>query len=94
MRISLNHGDSPTLHYVQVGPLEFAFSYSAIVAFDAGSGWIKSENVWSRTTGKHLAEIRGAMLKHDEFAQRLDALVESVTLVRRDSPLAQRAEAY
>jgi len=91
VRVSLDHGDSPTLHYVQVGPLQFAFSYSTIVAFDNGDGWVKSENVWSRTTGKHLAKILGKRIPNDEFDARLVALVESVILVRRDSPLAQRS---
>jgi hypothetical protein len=72
MRVSLEHGNSPTLHYVQVGPLEFAFSYSTIVAFNAGNGWVKSQNVWSMTTGKHLNEIPGKRIEHEKFQFRLN----------------------
>lgn len=62
MRVSIEKGNSPTLTYVQVGPFDFAFSYSTIVAFNPGTGWEKSENVWSVTTGKHLNEIPGKQI--------------------------------
>lgn len=81
MNISLDHGNSPTLHYVTVGPFDFAFSYSTIVAFRDDTGWVKSENVWSATTGKHLNEIPGERIKNDEFERRLKELLDDLTLV-------------
>ena len=43
---------------VEVGDMTVYFSYQTPVAFRApGYGLMKSENVWSRTTGKHLRMI-------------------------------------
>jgi hypothetical protein len=78
MRVSIEKGDSPTLTYVYVGPLAFAFSYETIVAFNRGFGWRKSENVWSKTTGKHLNEIPGKHISHEEFSEQLEQLTRDI----------------
>ena len=76
MKVSLSKGQSPTLTYVTVGDVELAFSYETVVAF-YDRGWVLSENIWSRTTGKHLNEIAAPShrIPHEEFTERLDALL-------------------
>lgn len=77
-------GRSPTAHTVYVGSaLTLVFSYETCVAFAvAGAGWFVSENVWSPTTGKHLAQEtpRGATrIPHSDFIARLDAVLSTIT---------------
>lgn len=79
MSISIAKGNSPTLTYVVVGTLELAFSYTTVVAFRTGSApWIKSENVWSKTTGKHLNEIPGERISHERWKAMLDDLLSDL----------------
>jgi hypothetical protein len=58
--------------------LEFAFSYETVVAFRAptnpGGSWVKSENVWSQTTGKHLNYLPGERIPWGDFEDRLNDL--------------------
>ena len=85
-KIELRKGDSPTLTYVRVGRLNFAFSYETIVAFATPEdGWVISENVWSQTTGKHLNEIPGGRDKsrrvpHAEFTRKLEAVMDRLPI--------------
>lgn len=53
------------------------FSYSTVIAFAVpGLGRIKSENVWSRTTGKHLNSIYAKeTLPNDEFVKRFNEVM-------------------
>jgi hypothetical protein len=82
MNVSIERGSSPTMTFVTVGSLELAFSYTTIIAFRAGAGpWVKSENVWSRTTGKHLNEVPGERIAHADFQAKLAALLDSIALV-------------
>ena len=82
MRVQLSKGNSPTLTYVTVGPLELAFSYSTIVAF-YDKGWVLSENIWSVTTGKHLNEIASpsSRIPHEEFTEQLNAILGRLDVV-------------
>ena len=79
MQVTLRKGEYPTLTYVEVGPVTLAFSYETVVAFTTReTGWVVSENVWSRTTGKHLNAIVSATwprTPHARFAGQLDALL-------------------
>ena len=84
-KVYLRKGDYPTLTYVTVGPVELAFSYETIVGFaTAHDGWVVSENVWSRTTGKHLSSIpRGQKeqrVPHADFTTRLAAVLDGLPL--------------
>lgn len=66
---------------VEVGDMTVYFSYSTPVAFRApGYGTMKSENVWSRTTGKHLGMIGyGNTIPHEEWETMYrKALAENV----------------
>lgn len=80
MQVRMTKGSSQTLTYVTLGDVELAFSYETVVAYRDDAGWWKSENVWSQTTGRHLAEIPGNKIPHDEFVRRLEAVVRSWTL--------------
>lgn len=91
MTVSVHKGESPTATTVRIGHIDLVFSYETIVAFAVpGYGWCVSENVWSKTTGKHLNQEtpRPAheRLPHEEFKARLaivlDALDVSDTLAR------------
>jgi hypothetical protein len=49
------------------------YSYATPVAFERYGKLFVSENVWSRTTGKHLTQIDGgdrkSRIPHDEFVK-------------------------
>ena len=73
MNISLEQ-IRPNLVVVTVGGKELAFSYQTVVAFSDGAGWVKSENIWSVTTGRHLNALPGReRIPHDEFTRQLRA---------------------
>ena len=67
-------------YVVWKGEDAFLFSDETCVAFRIGSGtpWNVSENVWSKTTGKHLNQIDGgdkkSRLPYEEFCKRLSEL--------------------
>jgi hypothetical protein len=85
-RIDLRRGESPTATIVTLGPITLVYSYSTVVAFAvAGEGWTASENVWSKTTGKHLNQEvpRGVeRIPHAEFSDKLDAILTRVSVSR------------
>jgi hypothetical protein len=53
------------------GLIDTFYSYATPVAFRQNGKLHVSENVWSRTTGKHLTQIDGgdkkSRIPHDEF---------------------------
>lgn len=54
----------------------FYISYDTCVAFTDDSGLVVSENVWSKTTGRHLNDIdpnKDKRIPHGEFSERLEA---------------------
>ena len=57
----------PNFTKVVVGKNEFYFSYETCVAFSDGHQTVKSKNVWSNTTGRHLNSLMGDTVPHDEF---------------------------
>ena len=77
MSVALTRSEtSPSLIFVTVGPIELAFSYETVIAFDAGEGWVMSENIWSTTTGKHINEVsRGPRIDRADFEQRLEDML-------------------
>ena len=64
------------------------FSYETPVAFAIrGEGTFKSENIWSRTTQRHLNDIPGHELKREEFKKRLARLMGKIgTATNRITP--------
>jgi hypothetical protein len=57
---------------VEYGLIDTYYSYATPVAFRSHNGKLYvSENVWSRTTGKHLTQIDGgdkkSRIPHDQF---------------------------
>lgn len=66
---------------VQVGAIEYYFSYRTLVAFHAPStGLVARKNDWGATTGKHLNWIDGGAKKDRLDAQAFQVkLVEAIT---------------
>lgn len=64
------------------------FSYETPVAFAiSGEGTFKSENIWSRTTQRHLNDIPGRELGREEFQKRLARLMGKIgTATNRVTP--------
>ena len=60
MEVSIsNYGNYSNDNYgscrvVNIGELQFYFSYETIIAFRDENGLKISKNIWSTTTGKHL----------------------------------------
>lgn len=92
MRIELRKQESPTAHLLYLGDVTLAFSYETVVAFAfPGYGWVACENIWSRTTGKHMKQmIPGGVerLPYDVFERLLETLLSHGTL---DVPAAIEA---
>lgn len=90
--VRLARSESPTCNTISVGPLTFVLSYETVVTFAvAGEGWTVCENVWSRTTGKHLNQEVGFIPKSDRlprdvFEQRLAGVFERIS-IRPKSPM-------
>jgi hypothetical protein len=74
-----NYG-SHTLR-VEIGNVTLWFSYKTLVAFcTPDTGLVVSQNVWGRTTGKHLKWIDGgnkkSRLNRDEFEAKWKEVAE------------------
>jgi len=71
--IELRRSENNNLTCVYIGDkLTLWFSYSTVVAFAiSGEGSFKSENIWSRTTGRHLNTIAAKILPNGIFEERL-----------------------
>lgn len=69
---------------VSVGRLTLFFSYNTVVAFKDGFNFVISENVWSRTTGKHLNWIdddKSQRIPHFEFEKKLEEVLKRHDLI-------------
>ena len=67
------------LTLVSLGNIQIYFSYETPIAFYGDNGLICSENIWSRTTGKHLNYIepdKSKRVKHQEFAEKLEKILK------------------
>lgn len=72
---------------VSVGELDLYFSYQTIIAFyDIINGeLVVSENLWGKTTGKHLNAIqndKNERLNREEFEERLNGLLLDHNLIK------------
>jgi hypothetical protein len=87
MSLYLRRGESPAATTVTVGDLTLVFSYETVVAFEvSGYGWVVSENVWSKTTGKHINQEapRGIeRTSYERFKRALDYVVDDVRPINR-----------
>lgn len=75
--------EGPNFYRVDIGTLSFWFSFDTIIAFQANACRRVCENVWTRTTAKHLNALDGggrtakaARLSYKEFGVQLDALAD------------------
>lgn len=79
-----NYGETktsrPNTVYVKINNLKIYFSYEDIIAFSSNGILYVSENIWSKTTGKHINYIeprRKNRLPYDIFKEKLrEALIE------------------
>ena len=86
----ISYGDYSSGNYgahtlqVNIGPVEFYFSYSTLVAFRTPKDdLVCSENIWGNTTGKHLNWIepdKKQRVTHDEFEKRANRLLDRYRL--------------
>lgn len=68
---------SPNFHvFTLSNDVEIYFSYETPIAFLTSEGVLVSENVWSRTTGKHINWIKNnrniTQVPNEEFSEQLD----------------------
>lgn len=63
----------PNFYQVELGGLTIYFSYDTPIAFSNNGAIIASENIWSKTTAKHLGEIssKSSRVSHDVFTNKL-----------------------
>lgn len=87
MDVSISRIMNNNLTQVNISDLTLWFSYETVVAYREPQGErVVSENVWSVTTGRHLAEIDGGVkvnkdrLPHDEFQKRLTKVLRRYRL--------------
>ena len=90
IRIKLgNYGDYANAYsgpswWVSINDIKLFYSYETIVAYrNNEEGLVVSENVWSRTTGKHLNWIdpyKEHRVDADEFRRRLNNLLNRYEL--------------
>ena len=71
---------------VEYGLIDTYYSYATPVAFRSHNGKLYvSENVWSRTTGKHLTQIDGgdkkSRISHDQFVKLFNRAKEELNHV-------------
>ena len=69
---------------INIGKLTLYFSYDTVVAFShPDTGTVVCENVFSRTTGKHLNWLepdKSKRVKYEEFKKKLDEILEKHNL--------------
>lgn len=68
---------------VRIGDLELWFSYKTLVAYKFSGEHIRvCDNVWSATTGKHIAKIDGGAsklrVKFEQFALEAEAILAHI----------------
>lgn len=74
-----HYTEGPNFCRVEIGTLTLWFSYETIIAFQSEGNRVVCENVWSKTTGKHLKSIDGgdrkARVSEAEFERLLAAVL-------------------
>ena len=68
------HKLANNFHKVEINNIKFWFSYDTCIAFEVDNKTIISENVWSKTTAKHINQIYGSIITNEEFIRRLSCL--------------------
>lgn len=76
--IERTHNDNFTR--VSIGDLDVYFSYETPVALAYPAvGRVKSKNIWSRTTARHLNSITGAReVSNEAFNHQLEVLTSQI----------------
>lgn len=84
-----NYGNYSSYNYgtsiaIEICDLTLYFSYDTIVAFKEGTNFYISENIWSKTTGKHLNWLekdKKSRLKYSEFKDKLEKTLNKYNIV-------------
>ena len=69
-----SHNNYGSSRAVRIGILTLYFSYDTVIAFRGKTGFHISNNVWSKTTAKHLNAInkdKSTREKHEIFLENL-----------------------
>jgi len=72
-----------TYSSIKINNVDFYYSYNTLVAVKYSNGLKVSENIWSRTTGKHLNEIcsdKKSRLTRDEFKKEVTKAMKEAKL--------------
>lgn len=79
--------EGPNFYRVDLGRLIVWFSYETPIAFQVGGKRFISENVWTKTTGKHLNKLddgtvsaKSLRLSHDTFADSLRKILDRLSM--------------
>lgn len=92
--IEIHRSENNNLTRVYLGTnLTIWFSYETPVAFAiSGEGTFKSENIWSRTTGRHLNTIPAKVtLEHAEFTRRLNQMLDDLSATFESASISSEA---
>lgn len=65
---------APNLNTLTIGNVRLFFSYSTLVAFSVNSKRVVHENIWTKTTGKHLNMIDGGDIRYRYNSQQFKDL--------------------
>lgn len=74
------HTLAPNFFRLNLWDLTLWFSYKTCIAFEIDGVAYKSDNIWSKTTNKHLNEIFAEEVPNKEFENRLAEFVANRTI--------------
>ena len=65
---------------MDINDISLWFSYETCVALMVNKKCFVSENVWSKSTGKHINQIQGEMVSRDQFLMHLRSIGNLTTV--------------
>lgn len=91
MSVRITRTMNDNLTRLDLGRLTLWFSYETVVAYQARGELRVSENVWSNTTARHLAQLDGGgkagaktRIPRQQFVAELDALLTRIGVAIRE----------
>lgn len=98
MNLNIQHPtDRPNFTIINIDDIRLAFSYQTVVAVSLPGHytWKVCENVWSKTTGKHLNWIdngdKASRLSYERFEELIDGIKVSARVNPSLLPRPERA---
>lgn len=77
------HALAPNFFCLDLWDLTLWFSYKTCIAFEIDGAAYKSENIWTKTTAKHLNQIFAEEVPNQEFENRLAEFMVNRTIYNR-----------